>query len=242
VCALDVDHDPGGGMDVHAVADQLVNLAQAGGTNPDFEYVISNGRIATRETGWAWRRYTGSNSHTIHAHFAVGRGPDSEPRPPYDDRTSWGIATVIPQPAPTPAPAPPSSTATGWMNAAHPVLQEGDTGATVAHLQVLLGGLKVDGDFGPRTRARLVAVQQAKGLTVDGLAGDQTWGNTHPVIRQGSNGETVTELQRSIAGLSIDGDFGPRTHAAVVGYQQAKGLAADGICGAWTWQTLCEDG
>jgi peptidoglycan hydrolase-like protein with peptidoglycan-binding domain len=34
----------------------------------------------------------------------------------------------------------------------------------------------VDGEFGPRTRAALVAFQRDHGLTPDGVVGKSTWG------------------------------------------------------------------
>lgn len=102
VCAMDITNDPAHGMDVHALAERLIGLARTGRTNPDFEYVVSNSRIASRTSGWAWRPYHGINPHEHHVHFAVGRGPDSEPVPPYDDLNSWGVTSTPPPPQPTP--------------------------------------------------------------------------------------------------------------------------------------------
>lgn len=87
VCALDITHDPGKGCDIHAIARRLVQRP-----HPNLEYVISNGQVAKRSNGFRWAKYSGSNPHAQHAHFAVGRGPESEPTPPYDDTTPWGIA------------------------------------------------------------------------------------------------------------------------------------------------------
>lgn len=88
VCAQDITHDPAGGCDIHAIARQIVQQ----GPPVDCEYIISNRQVAKRTNGWAWVAYTGSNGHTQHAHFAVGRGPESEPTQPYDDTDPWGVA------------------------------------------------------------------------------------------------------------------------------------------------------
>ena len=82
VTAFDCTDDPANGCAIHAIAEQLIAKAKAGQTNPAFEYVVSNGRIASRSEGWAWRKYTGKNPHTHHVHFAVGRGPDKAPGEP----------------------------------------------------------------------------------------------------------------------------------------------------------------
>ena len=87
VTALDITHDPEGGMDVHALARRLVQDPHS-----ELEYVISNGQIAKRRTGFDWERYYGSNAHIKHAHFAAGVGPDSDPLPPYDSTAAWGVA------------------------------------------------------------------------------------------------------------------------------------------------------
>ena len=65
----------------------------------------------------------------------------------------------------------------------------------------------------------------------------------HGLLKVGSSGAEVFELQRELAGAgfspgAIDGDFGPRTKHAVVAFQQAHHLAADGIVGPNTWGAL----
>ncbi len=62
-------------------------------------------------------------------------------------------------------------------------------------------------------------------------------------VRQGSRGSTVTQLQQKLASLGfdpgpIDGIFGPRTRAAVLAFQRARGIAVDGIVGPQTWGQL----
>jgi chitosanase len=60
----------------------------------------------------------------------------------------------------------------------------------------------------------------------------------HPFMR----GEEVRLLQQSLAAaghaLEPDGVFGPATERAVIAFQHARGLVADGIAGPATWAAL----
>lgn len=49
------------------------------------------------------------------------------------------------------------------------------TSAATCALQILLGGLIVDGIFGSKTKKAVAAFQSAKGLTADGICGPKTW-------------------------------------------------------------------
>lgn len=49
------------------------------------------------------------------------------------------------------------------------------TSAATCALQILLGGLTVDGIFGSKTKKAVAAFQSAKGLTADGICGPKTW-------------------------------------------------------------------
>lgn len=78
----------------------------------------------------------------------------------------------------------------------------------------------------------------------------------HPVLRSGSRGPAVIELQERINNsptmaeaaraarktatelLDPDGAFGPRTRAAVTQFQRDKALVDDGIAGPNTWKEL----
>ena len=94
VCAMDITNSPQTGFDVHALADRLrINR------HPDLKYIISNRRIAGAWTGWAWAPYNGSNPHSSHAHFSVGRGNDGQSTPPYDDTNDWAIGGSVAPPA-----------------------------------------------------------------------------------------------------------------------------------------------
>ena len=55
-------------------------------------------------------------------------------------------------------------------------LRKGDKGQQVRALQKLLGGITVDGDFGPETRGAVEAYQRQYKLEVDGIVGPITWG------------------------------------------------------------------
>lgn len=62
-------------------------------------------------------------------------------------------------------------------------------------------------------------------------------------LREGATGAKVTELQQLLKANGfnpgpIDGTFGSGTVKAVISFQKYKGLAADGVVGAVTWNAL----
>lgn len=62
-------------------------------------------------------------------------------------------------------------------------------------------------------------------------------------LRKGSRGKQVRNVQLLLGELGyqvgpLDGDFGPKTDAAVRKYQADKGLTADGIVGKLTWEKI----
>lgn len=63
-----------------------------------------------------------------------------------------------------------------------------------------------------------------------------------PFLRQGSKGAAVRTMQQRLSDLgynvSIDGNFGPGTNAAVIACQVKNGLTGDGIVGPNTWAAL----
>ncbi|GAB1515120.1 peptidoglycan-binding domain-containing protein [Actinophytocola sp. KF-1] len=89
---------------------------------------------------------------------------------------------------------------------------------------------------------RLAAVLCAVLLLLAGFtpvaAAEPSW----PVLRTGAHGANVTTAQYLLRahghGISPDSDFGSGTQAAVVAFQRANGLTADGIVGAQTWGRL----
>jgi len=107
----------------------------------------------------------------------------------------------------------------------------------------------VDGTFGSQLEAAVKDFQEGAGLTADGIVGPLTWtalpdGRPMPLLREGSSGDVVRELQRVLTngasewGVSpqgIDGQFGPHTKASVKAFQTWGGVASDGIVGNRTW-------
>lgn len=57
------------------------------------------------------------------------------------------------------------------------------------------------------------------------------------ILKLGSTGEQVTKLQE-LLGVDAIGKFGPKTEAAVKGWQSAHGLTPDGIVGDDTWAKM----
>jgi len=62
-------------------------------------------------------------------------------------------------------------------------------------------------------------------------------------LKQGDSGSAVVQLQQRLQALGFspgdaDGDFGPATTAAVIAFQQSRGLLADGVAGTHTQEAL----
>lgn len=99
----------------------------------------------------------------------------------------------------------------------------------------------------------LVGGNQGNAVTVQGYAAQRllsirrATGNAardgRPVLTAGERGGFVTDLQMQLRDLGyfagrIDGDFGPRTRAAVLAFQADNGLTVDGVVGPQTWDAL----
>ena len=136
---------------------------------------------------------------------------------------------------------------------AEPLLKRGSSGTAVRQLQEALKEAghdpgPIDGEFGPATETAVRAVQTAAHVTVDGIVGPQTWPKVVVTVRRGSTGDAVRGVQvefqfRNLSGdpaqgLQVDGVFGPKTEAAVRGFQDALGITVDGIVGPVTWRAL----
>jgi hypothetical protein len=68
----------------------------------------------------------------------------------------------------------------------------------------------------------------------------------HQTLRLGMNSPEVETLQQQLndagATLAVDGHFGSQTRQAVIRFQQAAGLAPDGVVGSQTWASLSGGG
>jgi peptidoglycan hydrolase-like protein with peptidoglycan-binding domain len=149
----------------------------------------------------------------------------------------------------------------GGTATAHRTVRAGSTGADVEELQTKLNAalpgaepLVVDGIFGPRTRAAVVAFQGGHALAADGVAGPITWGaldsggTTPPpppppppppglaTLRPGSTGADVAAAQQKlnaaglgIAVLAIDGVYDRTTALVVLTFQLTHGITPTGI-------------
>ncbi len=100
----------------------------------------------------------------------------------------------------------------------------------------------INGVYGPATTAAVKALQRRADLPVDGIAGPQT----HAAINLALGNDTtdaVDLLQTALKGLcyyggSVDGTFGSGTEAALIAFQKAKGIRADGRYGPATAAAL----
>ena len=181
------------------------------------------------------------------------------------DRTTWETlkatpAPVVPVIETTTTTVAPTTTTTTAAPAQTIVAVRGNRGGIVFELQrkLLAAGYSpgvIDGIFGSKTEAATKAFQTSKGLAANGVVDQATWDafSTPPVVvdpspddvvlAYGSRGATVVDLQTRLAQAGhnpgpIDGKFGPKTRGAVLSFQQAKGLTANGLVTRATWEAL----
>ena len=131
-----------------------------------------------------------------------------------------------------------------------PLVTKGDDVFPVRPLQQLLRArnhpVAVDGIFGPLTESAVKQFQQSAGLAADGEVGRLTWPKLIVQVRKGDTGDAVRGVQEVIqfhdqSGLPtnhVDGIFGPKTDNWVRGFQDALGIAVDGIVGPITWRAM----
>jgi peptidoglycan hydrolase-like protein with peptidoglycan-binding domain len=124
-----------------------------------------------------------------------------------------------------------------------PVLRVGDFGAEVERAQALLSkqGFDpkgADGQFGPNTRAAVVAFQRAKGLSADGVIGPQTWkalqagvvDGPGPVGSGGLNAPLLAAAQGEVGNVERTND----NDGVILKYPNAFGRGSESWCADFT--------
>lgn len=122
------------------------------------------------------------------------------------------------------------------------LLKKGDSGTNVKYLQQ---GLRIlccnpnglDGVFGAGTESAVIKFQNANNLSPDGIVGDDTWN----VLK-----EKIIPIQTALNGFGYnlgtpDGVAGSNTYNAVLAFQKANNLTADGMVGSGTKALLFPD-
>ena len=114
-----------------------------------------------------------------------------------------------------------------------------------------------DGYYGNATKNAVISFQSAKGIDTDGVVGPTTWkllfnssasnnGGYSRILKVTSPlmyGDDVRAVQNKLNSLgyncgTADGYYGNATKSAVISFQSAKGLTADGEVGPATWSAL----
>ena len=137
--------------------------------------------------------------------------------------------------------------------------KQGAKGDDVKELQRRLIELKyltgtADGSFGASTKTAVKAFQKDAGLTADGVVGTGTLNKLfalgeiksdeeYTALSYGDSGDAVLKLQRRLRELgymtaNATGTFGTATKSALVDFQKAAGLTADGVAGNATQVAL----
>ncbi len=137
------------------------------------------------------------------------------------------------------------STTTDYTAHKDTVLALGARGAAVRVVQRGLGGLAVDGVFGPVTRDQVLALQRSNALPQTGVITPEVWdlleardypfvGQRSTVLRMGDAGESVLQIQR-LLGVEPTGVYDLATREAVRTAQGRAGLASTGVVASRTW-------
>lgn len=126
-------------------------------------------------------------------------------------------------------------------------IRKGSEGTNVKVAQYLLNYAarkNASGIFDANFEKTVKAYQKNNGLSSDGIIGSNTWkkmASKAPLCTTSKNrtSSAACALQLLLnIGLDADGIYGEKTKKAVVAYQSAKGLTADGKCGTKTWTSL----
>ncbi len=131
------------------------------------------------------------------------------------------------------------------------IYRQGDTGVAVHQIkrrmavENLFTGT-VDSTFDAVLTYDVKCYQSAEGTRIDGLVGPATWSLLFPIVKKQTGqqrGAKAAQALLNLNGYNVgtpDGLFGTGSETKLKQFQTAKGLTADGICGAQTWTKLCE--
>lgn len=135
------------------------------------QYSSSNITVqASWDDCWLWQYSDGNAGPGPHGCPGVSGDVDTNSYTEGDDelRSTWSGTGAQPEPVPPTPPTPSEKT--------RPTIGQGDYGSSVRLVQESLNAPPFDSDFGPKTKNAVMAYQQAKRLSADGVIGPQTWG------------------------------------------------------------------
>ncbi len=140
-------------------------------------------------------------------------------------------------------------------------IRRGDRGPAVVEIKSILTTLglmpNTDGsaEYDADVEIAIRAFQQSRGLSADGLVGDETWRSLdaarwrlgqrtlYQAVAEPLVGDDVRQLQERLLEMGYDlgradGVYGGHTAQAVAQFQREVGLAPDGSCGPATMKAL----
>jgi len=114
---------------------------------------------------------------------------------------------------------------------------------TVQYLLHMRGHpVAIDGICGPKTTAAVQAFQAEKKLAQDGEVGPLTWAQLAWQVKEGESNYAVRGAQEEFVwrkqNLAVDGIFGPKTEAAVKGFQKGLGVQQDWFVSDQIWEAM----
>ncbi|MGQ0590628.1 MAG: peptidoglycan recognition protein family protein [Sphingosinicella sp.] len=186
-------------------------LSQLGLGRDGTWFVVAAGRANHAGAG-SWKGITSGNSSFIGVE-AENTGKSDDPWPPVQmDAYRRGVAAILKK-----------------LGA--------DSSMCCGHKEYALPqGRKPDPSFDMNAfRADVDAIMKGAGVVRPPIPAVDD--KARPTLRRGASGDLVKIVQRAI-GVSADGDFGPRTEAAVRAFQRQRGLVPDGIVGPASWKAI----
>jgi N-acetylmuramoyl-L-alanine amidase len=140
-------------------------------------------------------------------------------------------------------------------------IRRGDRGPAVVEIRLILTALGLLGDtddgaeYDADTETAVRMFQQSRGLSVDGMVGDETWRSLdgarwrlgqrslYRAVAEPLVGDDVRQLQERLLEMGYDlgradSVYGGYTAAAVAQFQREVGLVPDGSCGPATMHAL----